>query len=316
MEKIKALAVSAQDEIKKVIVGQDEAVKQVLIGLFAGGHVLIEGVPGIAKTLLVRVMSKIFSGAFKRIQFTPDLMPADIVGVSIYNPDERQFVFRQGPIFTNFLLADEINRAPAKTQSALLEAMQERQVTVDGCTYQLPELFITFATQNPIEHEGTYPLPEAQLDRFMMKILVSYPSAEQETNIYRVHHQGMELTDLANTNLQTIADSKEILEFRKEIRAMLIRDEIINYISKIVSATRNDVNVEFGVSPRAGLMLIIASKAYATFEGRNYVLPDDVKYVAKPVLRHRIILKPAAEIEGVTADNILERILAQIEVPR
>lgn len=316
MEKIKELKTAALNEIKKVIVGQDEVVQQVLIGLFAGGHILLEGVPGIAKTLLVRLVAKIFSGTFKRIQFTPDLMPSDVTGVSIYNPQEQRFVFRPGPIFANFLLADEINRAPAKTQSALLEAMQENQVTVDGTTHQLPSLFITFATQNPIEHEGTYPLPEAQLDRFMMKILIGYPEPAQEIGIYKLHHQGLEYTDLGGLELATLADTKTILDCRQLIRSMVIRDEVVDYAAQIVKTTREEVNTEFGASPRAGLMLILAAKTLAAFEGRNYVLPDDVKLMTKPVLRHRLVLKPASEIEGITPDDVLESILSHIEVPR
>lgn len=316
MEKIEEMKMAAMNEIKKVIVGQDEIVEQVLIGLFAGGHILLEGVPGIAKTLLVRLVAKIFSGSFKRIQFTPDLMPSDVTGVSIYNPQEQCFVFRPGPIFANFLLADEINRAPAKTQSALLEAMQENQVTVDGTTHPLPALFITFATQNPIEHEGTYPLPEAQLDRFMMKILIGYPEPAQEIEIYKLHHQGLEYTDLSRLELATLADVKTILDCRQMVRSMVIRDEVVDYAAKIVQATRQEVNTEFGASPRAGLMLILAAKTHAAFEGRNYVLPDDVKVMTKPVLRHRLVLKPASQIEGVTPDNVLDIILSRIEVPR
>jgi MoxR-like ATPase len=307
---------AARQEIAKVIVGQDEVVEQVLVGLFAGGHVLIEGIPGTAKTLLVRVVARLFSCSFKRIQFTPDLMPADIIGTNIFDPERHAFKFRPGPVFAQFLLGDEINRAPAKTQSALLEAMQERQVTVDGITYPLPAIFTVFATQNPIEQEGTYPLPEAQLDRFMLKVIVSYPTAEQEVGILRVHQQGLRTEDLDRFGLQQVGGENDLVTAQEEIRARTIREELLGYIARVVRATRDNLKVEVGASPRSGLMLLMAAKARAALEGRGHVLPDDIKAVAKPVLRHRILLKPGAEVDGFRPDDVVDEILSRTEIPR
>jgi MoxR-like ATPase len=313
---IGSLYQSARTEIAKVIVGQEEVIEQLLVTLFAGGHVLIEGIPGTAKTLLVRVAAQLFDCQFKRIQFTPDLMPADIIGTNIFDPQQQAFQFRAGPIFSQFLLGDEINRAPAKTQSALLEAMQERQVTVDGVTYRLPPVFTVFATQNPIEQEGTYPLPEAQLDRFMMKVNVSYPDAREEVEILRVHQRGIRVEDLGRFELRRIGGETELLTAQEEIRARTIREEVLTYIASLVRATRENLRVEVGASPRAGLMVLTAAKARAALQGRGHVLPDDVKAVAKPVLRHRLLLKPGAEVDGFTPDNVLDEVLARMEVPR
>ena len=307
---------STRKEIAKVIVGQSEVVEQLLVSLFAGGHVLVEGIPGTAKTLLVRVVAKLFDCSFKRIQFTPDLMPADIIGTNIYDPNQQLFQFHPGPVFGDFILGDEINRAPAKTQSALLEAMQERQVTVDGITYRLPKVFTVFATQNPIEQEGTYPLPEAQLDRFLMKVLISYPAEDQEVAILRTHQQGAEVDDLARFGLQRVGGEKELLAVREEIRVRTIREELLGYLARLVRATRDNLKVEVGASPRSGVMLLMASKAWAALQGRGHVLPDDVKAVAKPVLRHRLLLKPGAEVDGFTTDDILDEILDRLEIPR
>jgi MoxR-like ATPase len=307
---------AARHEIAKVIVGQDEVVDGVLVALFAGGHVLVEGIPGTAKTLLVRVLARIFDCNFKRIQFTPDLMPADILGTNVFDPTENAFRFRPGPVFAELLLGDEINRAPAKTQSALLEAMQERQVTVDGQTYPLPPVFSVFATQNPIEQEGTYPLPEAQLDRFMMKVLVSYPAEPQEVEILRVHQRGVRVEDLERFGLKRVGGEAELLAAQEAIRSRTIREELLAYIARVVRATRGHLRIEVGASPRSGLMLLTAAKAHASLKGRGHVLPDDVKAVAKPVLRHRIILKPGAEVDGYRPDDVLEEILARTEVPR
>lgn len=310
------LHTAARREIAKVIVGQESLVEQVLVALFASGHILIEGVPGTAKTLLVRVIARLFDCDFKRIQFTPDLMPADITGTNVFDPREQTFHFRQGPVFAQLLLGDEINRAPPKTQAALLEAMQERQVTVDGVTHKLPPVFTVFATQNPIEQEGTYPLPEAQLDRFMMKVLADYPDEEQEVEVLRVHQRGARVEDLDRFNLQTIGGATELLAAQAEVRARTIRDELLGYIARVVRGTRENLKAEVGASPRAGLMLLSAAKARAALLGRGHVLPDDVKAVAKPVLRHRLVLKPGAEVDGFTADDVLDEVLSRTEIPR
>jgi MoxR-like ATPase len=307
---------AARREIAKVIVGQEDVIEQTLVCLFAGGHVLIEGIPGTAKTLLVRVLARIFNCQFKRIQFTPDLMPGDIVGTSVFDPHQQAFQFRPGPIFAQFVLGDEINRAPAKTQAALLEAMQERQVTVDGTTYPLPAVFTVFATQNPIEQEGTYPLPEAQLDRFMMKTLVTYPDLAQEVGILRVHQQGIRIEDLDRFDLQQVGGEKELLAAGEDLRARLIREELLEYIARLVRATRDNLRVEVGASPRSGLMLLMAGKARAALHGRGHVVPDDIKAVVKPVLRHRLLLKPGAEVDGFTTDHVLDEILGRTEIPR
>jgi MoxR-like ATPase len=313
---IGSLYQSARQQIAKVIVGQEEVVEHLLIALFAGGHMLIEGIPGTAKTLLVRVVARLFECDFKRIQFTPDLMPADIIGTNVFDPQHQNFSFRRGPLFAQFILGDEINRAPAKTQSALLEAMQERQVSVDGVSYRLPAVFTVMATQNPIEQEGTYPLPEAQLDRFMMKILVTYPGPREEVDILRVHQQGIRVEDLERFGLQKVGGEKELLAAQNEIRGRAIRDELLEYIARVVRGTRENLRVEVGASPRAGLMLLMAAKALAALEGRDHVLPDDIKKVAKPVLRHRILLKPGAEVDGFKPDDVLEEILKRTEIPR
>jgi MoxR-like ATPase len=313
---IGSLYESARREIAKVIVGQDDVIEALLVSLFAGGHLLIEGIPGTAKTLLVRVLARIFTCDFKRIQFTPDLMPADIVGTSIFDPQQHSFQFRHGPVFAQFLLGDEINRAPAKTQAALLEAMQERQVTVDGTSYPLPRVFTVFATQNPIEQEGTYPLPEAQLDRFMMKVIMTYPEEKEEVAILRVHQQGIRVEDLDRFGLQKVGGEAELLAAQEAIRARTIRDELLEYISRVVRATRGHLRIEVGASPRSGLMVLTAAKARAALCGRGHVLPDDVKAVAKPVLRHRLVLKPGAEVDGFKPDDVLDDILARTEIPR
>jgi MoxR-like ATPase len=307
---------AARREIAKVIVGQDEVIEGLLVCLFAGGHVLIEGVPGTAKTLLVRVLARLFDCAFKRIQFTPDLMPADIIGTSIFDPHHQGFQFRPGPLFAQFVLGDEINRAPAKTQSALLEAMQERQVTVDGTSYPLPGVFTVFATQNPIEQEGTYPLPEAQLDRFMMKVVVTYPAEAQEVEILRVHQRGIRVEDLERFSLERLGGDKELLAAQEEIRGRTIREELLAYIAQLIRATRENLRIEVGASPRSGLMVLTAAKALAALRGRGHVLPDDIKAVVKPVLRHRLLLKPGAEVDGFTPDGVLEEILSRTEIPR
>jgi MoxR-like ATPase len=310
------LYAAAREEIGKVIVGQEDLIEQVLVALFAGGHILIEGVPGTGKTLLVRVIARLFTCPFKRIQFTPDLMPTDIVGTNVFDPRNQTFNFRPGPVFTQFVLGDEINRAPPKTQAALLEAMQERQVTVDGESYILPPIFTVFATQNPVEQEGTYPLPEAQLDRFMMKVFAEYPSEEEEEEILRVHQRGMRVEDLNRFALKSIGGEAELLAAQEEIRNRKIRSEVVGYISRVVRATRENLKVEVGASPRAGLMVLTAAKARAALKDRSHVLPDDIKAITKPVLRHRLVLKPGAEVDGFTPDDVLDEILGRTEIPR
>jgi MoxR-like ATPase len=315
-DRLASLHESARGEIAKVIVGQDQVVEDLLVTLFAGGHVLVEGVPGTAKTLLVRVLARLFACDFKRIQFTPDLMPADIIGTNIFDAPQNKFLFRPGPIFAQFVLGDEINRAPAKTQSALLEAMQERQVTVDGVSYPLPTVFTVFATQNPVEQEGTYPLPEAQLDRFMMKVLVSYPAEAEEVGILRVHQQGIRVEDLDRFDLRRVGGADDLLAAQATIRARTIREELLGYIARVIRATRGHLRVEVGASPRSGLMVLMAAKARAALRGRGHVVPDDVKAVVKPVLRHRLLLKPGAEVDGYRPDDVLEDILNRTEIPR
>src|SRR5262249_44556424 len=248
--------------------------------------------------------------------FTPDLMPADITGTSVFDPRQQTFEFRPGPIFAEFLLGDEINRAPAKTQAALLEAMQERQVTVDGVSHPLPAVFAVFATQNPVEQEGTYPLPEAQLDRFMMKVLVRYPSEAEETGILRTHQRGLRVEDLDRFGVQKVGGVQEMLAAQEEIRARTIREELLGYITRLIRATRDNLKVEVGASPRSGLMVLMAAKARAALHDRGHVLPDDIKAVAKPVLRHRLVLKPGAQVDGFSADDVLQEVLARLEIPR
>lgn len=303
-------------EIGKVFVGQDELVEGTLIALLCEGNVLIEGVPGLGKTLLVNVISRVLSCDFKRVQFTPDLMPSDLTGHSIYNSAEQRFVFNRGPIFTNLLLADEVNRAPAKTQSALLEVMQERQVTVDGHTYRLDRPFITLATQNPLEQEGTYPLPEAQLDRFLFKLLVDYPNQEQEQEILGHYLAGRDLRDLSQFNLQPVLTGAQVLEVQRVVQGVIVEPSIVQYITAIIAKTRSWHTVAVGASPRASVNILLAARALAACRGRNFVIPDDVKELAPWVLRHRLRLRPEVEIEGTPVDDIIREILESVEAPR
>ncbi len=314
----RALADRITAELHKRVVGQDEMIHRLLIGLLTGGHVLLEGVPGLAKTLTVRSLSETIDATFERVQFTPDLLPADITGTMIYNQRTGEFTARQGPIFANLVLADEINRAPPKVQSALLEAMQEHQVTLGGETFPLPKPFLVLATQNPIEQEGTYPLPEAQVDRFMLKLRVGYPDRATEKEIMR----RMSGQDLAP--LQRVATTAEIFAARREIQALYMDEKIEDYIVEIVHATRNPGEVglkdlapliEYGASPRATIFLAICARAHAYLAGRGYVLPDDVKAIGPDILRHRIITTFEAEAEDVTSDDIIARIFAAVNVP-
>ena len=305
-----------KQEAQKVIVGQTELFTLVVVGLFSGGHILLEGVPGTAKTLIAKTLAMVVSGQFSRVQFTPDLMPSDIVGTSVYDLTTNQFNLKRGPVFTNVLLADEINRAPAKTQSALLECMEERQVSIDGVRHELPAPFIVLATQNPIEYEGTYPLPEAQLDRFLFKLRVDYPGPEVETQILMNYHQGFNATRLETVGVENVIDSTSLQECQEEIQKITVEDSIINYIISLAEASRKSNELVLGGSPRASIALLLASKTYAALQGRDYILPDDVKYLAPHVYRHRILLKPDAEIEGLTSDDVIDRLLAEVEIPR
>ncbi|HTI50201.1 MAG TPA: MoxR family ATPase [Planctomycetaceae bacterium] len=311
-----AIYQSVRGEITKVIFGQDEVVDFALAALFSSGHLLLEGPPGVAKTLLVRTIAATLNLEYRRVQMTPDLLPIDITGSSIYREDLHTFEFRAGPVFTNFLLADEINRASARTQSALLEAMQELSVTHDGTSHRLPEPFVTFATQNPIEQEGTYPLPLAQLDRFMFKVLVSYPATAEEERILREHHATGGLSDPSRMRVEAVLGPREILEVRETIRQTQIREEVIGYVRRLLQATRADDSLAVGASPRSGLMLLMGAKSLARFAGRDFVIPDDIKGAFLPAMRHRVVLSPSAEIEGTTTDTVLGQLLESVEVPR
>ena len=301
------------DSVHKVIVGQDETIRLSFMALALRGHILIEGVPGTAKTLLARTAARLIGGSFKRIQFTPDLMPSDIVGTSIFEIATSSFRIRLGPVFANVVLADEVNRAPAKTQAALLEAMEERQVTLEGQSNALPDPFIVIATQNPVEYEGTYPLPEAELDRFLFKAVVAYPQQPEEAAILRRHDKGRPL-DLVET-LDPLG-STDLVTSRQEIENVTVEDSVVGYIVRIVEETRRSGDLQLGASPRAGVHLLHAAKAAAALEGRDFVTPDDVKSLVPPTLRHRVVLKAEAEIEGVDADAALRRVLARLDVPR
>jgi MoxR-like ATPase len=303
-------------ERQKVIVGQRWTFDLLLVALITDGHVLLEGVPGVAKTLMARTLAAILSADFKRIQFTPDLMPSDVIGTNVFDLATSTFSLKRGPVFTNVLLGDEINRAPAKTQSALLEAMEERQVTIDGVSHPLPDLFMVVATQNPIEYEGTYPLPEAQLDRFLFKLLVGYPSHDEGMAILRNYQAGFNPRHLSSAGVQTIANEAALKAAREEVATVKVTDAVLDYIERIVEESRRSPDLSLGGSPRAAIALLQTSKTLAALQGRDYVVPDDIKTLVPPIMRHRIILKPEAEIEGLNADRALERILARVEVPR
>ncbi|HOJ63588.1 MAG TPA: MoxR family ATPase [Spirochaetota bacterium] len=304
------------DELSKVVKGQKEVIKFVVIALLTDGHILLEGFPGLGKTLIANALSRIISANFKRIQFTPDLMPSDIIGTTIFNYERNEFIVKKGPVFTNFLLADEINRTPPKTQSALLEAMQERQVTIDGNIYKLEEPFITIATQNPVELEGTYPLPEAQLDRFMFKILIDYPSIEEEKEILLMHRDGFNSGRLDLTDLNIVCSREDFIQYKNSLDSINVDEKIINYIMEIIDASRKDSNIEVGASPRGSIYLLKSARAIASINGRDFVVPDDVRESTYPVLRHRIILQPEAEIEGHKPDDFIDSILDRVKVPR
>ncbi len=296
-------------EAGKVVVGKTDVLKYVLISMYVGGHILLEGVPGVAKTLIAKTIARTVNLSYSRIQATPDLLPSDIIGTLVYDPRTNDFKPRKGPIFANIVLFDEINRASPRTQSALLEAMQEKQVTMEGITYKLPEPFIVIATMNPIEMEGTFPLPEAQLDRFLLKVIVDYPTREESKEILRRIHL------IEEFDIRPVASGADILMIKTMIKQVRISDELITYIIDLVEATRKHPHVRLGGSPRAMISLLLTSKANALIEGRDYVIPDDIKFVAKPVLRHRIILKPEAEFEGITPDQVIDNVLQKTPVP-
>jgi len=314
LDELNKAMLDLQSEIKKVIVGQDDMVRLIMVAILANGHVLIEGVPGVAKTLTARLVAKCLKTGFSRIQFTPDLMPSDVLGTSIFNPGTGAFEFKRGPVFSNIILIDEINRAPAKTQAALFEVMQEQQVTMDGITHLMNNPFMVIATQNPIEQEGTYRLPEAQLDRFLFKIIVPYPNEEEEVNILQRFHQFTE--DNVLNLVQPVISDEQVIHLRQLIKNIIVEEKLIQFIAKISVATRNDKSIYLGASPRATIAILNAAKAYAALSGRDFVIPDDVIYVAKPVLRHRIILTPEKEMEGTPEDEVIEKIIHSIEVPR
>ncbi len=307
----------AKAEVAKVIVGQEEVVDYALMAIFTGNHLLIEGVPGVAKTLLVRTLAKVLGSDFGRIQFTPDLMPSDITGTNIFDLKQNQFNFVPGPLFTSFLLADEINRAPAKTQSALLQAMQERQVTIDGTTHELASDFTVFATQNPIEYEGTYPLPEAQKDRFLLRAVMDYPTEDEELILANrlLGPQSPEAT-VESGEVQAVLTQADISAYRESLQKVVVRDELVNYAVQIVRKSREMESIQTGAGPRATKALLESSRAQAVLAGRNYVTPDDVRDMAIPVLHHRISLRPEFEIEGVTLDEAIRSILSEVPVPR
>lgn len=305
-----------RDEIAKVVVGQEGTLSGIVAALLVRGHVLLEGVPGTAKTLLVKVIAAALDLEFKRIQFTPDLMPSDVVGQTIFEQREGSFRFRSGPVFTNLLLADEINRTPPKTQAALLEAMEERQVTIEGVAHPLPDPFVVVATQNPIEYEGTYPLPEAQLDRFLFKLIVGYPSFEQEQLVLEHHNRGLDPHDLVAAGIRPVANAADLAAARVAVGNIRVEPPVLTYIVSIVRATRESPSLALGVSPRGATALLHAAKAWAWLAGRSFATPDEVKAVAKPALRHRLALRPELELEGATADGVLDGILATVPAPR
>jgi MoxR-like ATPase len=305
----------AKEMIGKIVVGQEIIVENVLLSMICDGHILLEGAPGLAKTLLVRTLADVFDLEFSRVQFTPDLMPSDITGVSVYQPNDGTFKFNKGPIFTNLLLADEINRAPPKTQAAMLESMQERQVSAENSIYPLPKPFLVLATQNPIEQEGTYPLPEAQVDRFMFKVIVDYPKEDEEVEIVKRYTSGVNPYDLLKT-LDTVITQDEIIIIQQTVREKIrLSEELMQYIVKLTQTTRESEEVTMGASPRASLWLAIASKAHALLQGRDYVNPGDIQRVARDVLRHRVSVSPEWQFEGIDADAIITRVLQNIEVP-
>ncbi len=314
LENLKTTVEKIKTELGKVIIGQENFIDLLIVAMLADGHVLIEGVPGVAKTITAKLLAKTVKTEFGRLQFTPDLMPSDVIGTSVLNMKTSDFEFKKGPIFSNLVLIDEINRAPAKTQAALFEVMEERQISVDGNTYKMKPPFMVLATQNPIEQEGTYALPEAQLDRFLFKINVGYPNLDEEILILNTHQDRKGA--LPQTMISSLISEKELKEYKMQIFDILVEEKVLKYIAELIIKTRNHPHLYLGGSPRASIAVLIASKAYAAINGRDFVIPEDIKKVIYPVLRHRIILTPEREMEGLTADKVIEIIVQSVEVPR
>ncbi|MFS4494005.1 AAA family ATPase [Maribacter sp. 2308TA10-17] len=314
LEDLKNAVEAVKAELAKVIIGQQNFIELLIVSLLVDGHVLIEGVPGIAKTITAKLFAKTLKTDFSRIQFTPDLMPSDILGTSIFNVKSSEFEFKKGPIFSNIILIDEINRAPAKTQAAMFETMEERQVTMDGITYPMDEPFIVLATQNPIEQEGTYALPEAQLDRFLFKIKVDYPSLDEEVKIIQTHHERK--GSKAQTLIKDVLTPKQLIDFKSKIQDVIVEEKIIKYIADIITKTRNHPHLYLGGSPRASIATLNASKAFAAINGRDFVVPEDIKRALVPVLNHRVILTPEREMEGMTSESVINMIIESVEIPR
>ena len=316
MSNVVETAERLRTEVGKAIVGQTALINQVLVAIIANGHVLLEGVPGVAKTLMVRSIAQALDLEYTRIQFTPDLMPSDVIGTNVFDPKTVEFKLRKGPIFTNILLADEINRTPPKTQAALLEAMEERQSSIDGERHPLPDPFLVFATQNPIEFEGTYPLPEAQQDRFLMKVLVPYPSRDAEREVLERFHQGFRSQNLSAAGIQAVANADQLRAMRAEADTVQVEPKIMDYVLGIVTATRDHHEIQIGASPRAGLALLACGKASAALKGRDFLIPDDVKEFALPVLRHRVMIRADVDTQGITVDEVLIDLVNAQEIPR
>jgi len=314
LEKLKNAVIQIKAELGKIIVGQENFIDLLIVALLADGHVLIEGVPGVAKTITAKLLAKTIDTGFSRLQFTPDLMPSDVLGTSVLNKKTDEFEFRQGPIFSNLVLIDEINRAPAKTQAALFEVMEERQISIDGNTYKMKPPFMVLATQNPIDQEGTYALPEAQLDRFLFKIDVGYPTLDEEILIIKTHQYRK--GTLPQTLINSLLSEADLLEYKNKIFEVLVEEKIMRYIAQIITKTRNHPHLYLGGSPRASIAILNASKAFAAINGRDFVIPEDIKKVLYPVLRHRLILTPEREMEGMTTDKVIEMIVQSVEVPR
>ncbi|MFT0714551.1 AAA family ATPase [Flagellimonas lutimaris] len=314
LEELRGTVEQIKKELSTIIVGQKDFIELLIISILADGHALIEGVPGIAKTVTAKLFAKTLKTEFSRIQFTPDLMPSDILGTSVFNTKTTEFEFKKGPIFSNIILIDEINRAPAKTQAALFETMEERQATVDGTTYKMGQPFMVLATQNPIEQEGTYALPEAQLDRFLFKIKVDYPSVEEEIVILQNHHERK--GEKPQDQIKAVLTPKKLIEFKKNIHEVVVEQKILDYIANIITQTRNHPHLYLGASPRASIATLTAAKAFAAISGRDFVIPEDVKKALVPVLNHRVILTPEREMEGMTTENVVSMIMESVEIPR